>query len=176
MKKAILLSAIAVISTLMVGPSADANPSCYMLDAEGNTVHLGHLCGETSSETEPSTSSSISTEPVTSTDPEPANGIEAAPTEAAPTEPISTEADTIYTPELIAEWMDGCIYGATGGAANVSADAINSVQAYCQCTIDTMQNRHTSDEFVAILDSTLAGSVPPALQDIIDYCASRIFG
>lgn len=164
MKKAITVSVVALISTLVFGQSAKANSSCYMVDADGNTVSLGHLCGDTVQPPAPSSTETVSTDTMS----EPSDATEAVDT---PAEPV-----TLYTPELIAQWMDGCMYGATGGATDVSAEMTNVVRSYCQCTIDTLQNRHTSQEFAEILESTANGLMPPALQSVVDYCGRRTFG
>ncbi|MEM8611658.1 MAG: hypothetical protein AAGF93_06535 [Cyanobacteria bacterium P01_H01_bin.105] len=166
MKKVIVLSASMMVSTLFVGQPANADPVCYMVDTEGNTINLGHLCGETVQDSMPSSPNSVSPSVVT------------LPTDTNDSVTVAAEPVTIYTPELISEWMNGCMYEANADAVagDVSAEMYNTIRSFCQCTIDTLQNTHTSQEFAAMLDSTSSGSMPPSLQNIVGDCERRTFG
>lgn len=138
---------------------AYANPSCYMVNPDGSTVNLGHLCGESSSSSTPPSAPS-------------GNVVEAAPAEPVVSPSLSLPQEngasgTIYTPEGIAEYMNACI--SEGKSINFNIPEENLV-SYCQCTIDSIQNTYTSQEFLALENTTDPYAPNYALTSIVEAC------
>lgn len=169
MKKGLVLSAITLISALIAVPSAKADPSCYMVDAEGNTINLGYLCGETAQPNMP---------------PPPPSSSSTEATAAAPITPPSIsfpdaaiQSGTIYTPEAIDDFMSFCtsefIYEGQRRGLNISQVAS---QTFCQCTIDTIRNTYTSQEFIALSTNSNPGVMDAAMLRIAEPCVYKAYG
>lgn len=157
MKKAIVLSAMVIATTLVASHSAEANPVCYMLEEDGNMVNLNHMCAGV-----------IATPPVA----QPVN---------ASTLPVSSSAEpfTIYTSEFIADYMNDCQTSMFQELSTLESEGIyiseSVANPYCQCTVNGIQNNYTSQEALAILAANPdRESLSITLSDIIDSCFERV--
>jgi hypothetical protein len=67
-----------------------------------------------------------------------------------------------YPQEFVDGYMEGC-----------SADA---PAAFCQCSIDAVQDVFTLDEFIGFYSELEAGAPPQQLMDVLEPCVALVGG
>ena len=86
------------------------------------------------------------------------------------------QSGTIYTPEAIADFMSFCtsefIYEGQRKGLNISQVAS---QVFCQCTIDTIRNTYTSQEFIALSSNSHPSVVDAAMLSIAEPCVYKAY-